>query len=118
MVLKSNPIDAATVSAADSNGISGTPAYMSPEQARGARLSAASDIFSLGLIFAEMLCGASVMRDMSALEIISALWRPDFVESLTEKIPPEFRSELIDLLAMEPDKRPSAKGVSRRMGRH
>lgn len=118
VVLKSNPVDAATVSAADSNGISGTPAYMSPEQARGARLSAASDIFSLGLIFVEMLSGESLMRNMSALEIISALWRPDFVESLTEKIPPEFRSELIDLLAMDPEKRPSAKEVSRRMGRH
>ncbi|WP_417383153.1 protein kinase domain-containing protein [Gimesia sp.] len=98
-----------------SNGISGTPAYMSPEQTRGARLSEASDIFSLGLIFVEMLSGESLMRDMTALEIISALWRADFVESLTEKIPHEFRSDLIDLLAMAPDKRPTAKEMSRRM---
>ncbi|EDL58360.1 bifunctional peroxiredoxin/serine/threonine-protein kinase [Gimesia maris] len=115
IVLDSNPIAPATISADDSNGISGTPAYMSPEQARGAQLSAASDIFSLGLIFVEMLCGESVMRDMTALEIISALWKTDFVESLTEQIPQEFRSDLLDLFAMEPGKRPSAKEVSRRM---
>lgn len=118
VVLNSSPAEPATVSADDSQGISGTPAYMSPEQARGTRLSTASDIFSLGLIFVEMLSGSSVMRDMSALEIISALWRPDFVESLAEKIPHGFRSELIDLLAMDPDKRPSAEEVSRRMMEH
>ena len=55
------------------------------------------------------------MRDMTALEIISALWKTDFVESLTAQIPQEFRSDLLDLFAMEPGKRPSAKEVSRRM---
>ena len=116
IVLTNHPAETATLSVAHSNGISGTPAYMSPEQARGAALSEASDIFSLGLIFVQMLSGTSVMRDMTALEIISALWRPDFVASLTEQIPSEFHNELIDLFAMDPDKRPSAKEVGRRMG--
>jgi tetratricopeptide (TPR) repeat protein len=46
----------------------GTPAYMSPEQAQTENLDARSDIFSLGLIFFELLTGKLPLQGKTMLE--------------------------------------------------
>src|SRR6266567_1404126 len=45
----------------------GTPEYMSPEQAKGLKAEARSDLFSLGIIFYEMLSGVSPFEADTAM---------------------------------------------------
>lgn len=53
--------------------IMGTPQYMSPEQCRGVsseKLTPASDVYSIGIIAYEMLCGRPPFEGKNALELI------------------------------------------------
>jgi serine/threonine-protein kinase len=51
-------------------GIFGTPSYMSPEQLRDEPLQSASDIFSLGCVFYELLTGVKAFPGDSSFSVI------------------------------------------------
>ncbi len=71
---QTNPHSALTNPQLTASGIvMGTPRYMSPEQARGQRVDARTDLFSLGILFYEMFAGTPPFVGTSPMDIISAI---------------------------------------------
>jgi eukaryotic-like serine/threonine-protein kinase len=72
--------------------IGGTPAYMSPEQARGEGLDAQADIWSFGVVLFELLTGISPFaRKTSADTLAIVLSSPPDYSLLPTEMPPSIR---------------------------
>jgi hypothetical protein len=62
--------DAQELELTQAREIFGTPYYMSPEQGHAETIDARSDLYSLGVIFYEMLVGTKPYKGASAMEVI------------------------------------------------
>ena len=108
-----NPIDATVefVEAGSEDGIQGTPAYMSPEQANARPATTASDVYSFGLMLYEMLTGRPAHSDRPILETLLLLQNRDLGPELAEQVEESYRELLAAMLARDASQRPSMKEV-------
>ncbi|GAA2394413.1 serine/threonine-protein kinase [Dactylosporangium salmoneum] len=104
-------------------GLVGTPEYMAPEQLRGEPVTAATDVYALGLVLYQMLTGALPWTEASRHALVrqrracTAVRLPPMAE-----VPAEIVGAVDACLADDPDARPSARRLAAvmraAMGRH
>jgi eukaryotic-like serine/threonine-protein kinase len=85
----------------------GTPEYMSPEQAKGIKVDARSDLFALGIIFYELLTGISPYKADNAMAMLlkRTQERPQPPAERDPTIPKAISDVVMKCLEIEPDKR-------------
>ncbi len=107
----------------ESGAVMGTPAYMSPEQARGEarRLDRRSDVYSLGATMYDVLCGKPPFEDQTVLNILLKVMNepPSPPRSLDPTIPEAIELVVSKCLNKEPEQRyQSAKALADDLGRY
>src|SRR6266478_1052816 len=92
----------------------GTPEYMSPEQAKGLKADARSDLFSLGIIFYEMLSGVSPFEADTAMATMFQRTRERAVPlaQAGSGVPVFLSDSVAKCLEIDPEQRyPSARAI-------
>ncbi len=102
-------------------GILGTPIYMSPEQAQGSGIGPASDVYALGIILYEMLAGMppfgypSPNQQGSFMEMLRAHTsvKPPPIRERCRDVPEELARWIDQMLAKSPEDRPASMEMLR-----
>jgi serine/threonine protein kinase/sugar lactone lactonase YvrE len=90
----------------------GTPVYMSPEQARGLKIDHRSDIYSLGLVFYEMLTGQTAFKGGYEAIVHQQIFQtPPPPRQLNLQIPKALDNLVMRMIAKEADERPRLEDV-------
>lgn len=83
--------------------VSGTPSYMSPEQARGTKVDHRTDIYSLGIILYELIAGKVPFEGDTAITVIFK--HINEAPPPIEGIPPELQAVIDKALTKFPEDR-------------
>jgi hypothetical protein len=89
--------------------IMGTPRYVSPEQARGLDIDQRSDIYSLGVVAYEMLCGKPPFTGETPMDVVlkHLSEEPPALAERAPALPPALERIVMQSLAKDPALRPT-----------
>ncbi len=95
----------------------GTLNYMAPEQTRSKPATAASDIFSLGVVLFELVTGVHPFLADSPLDTAHAIAyaAPKSPLALNRQIPPALNALILQMLSKTSGERPSADEIDRKL---
>jgi non-specific serine/threonine protein kinase len=87
--------------------IRGTVAYMSPEQARGLKLDARTDVWSFGVVLFEMLAGSAPFSGETAIDVMLSIIQnePENLRNIAPDLPEELHLIVNKLLRKNLDER-------------
>ena len=90
--------------------VMGTIGYLSPEQARGEAVTAATDIFSLGCVLYEVVSGRRAFHRSTPASTLAAILsdNPRCVSEYVGEIPPELDRWILRCLTKEREARPQS----------
>jgi len=102
-IVRSAAIDARTVP----GELKGKVGYVSPEQALGLPVDHRSDLFSIGVVLAELLIGGPLFAGQNELEVLESLHRGDLgrLDAAVPSIPKDVRRVLGRALERWPEQR-------------
>jgi serine/threonine protein kinase len=89
------------------SGTMGTPDYMSPEQLKGERGTAASDIYAVGVMLYEMLCGRTPFEGENIFAIMNqhVSQDPPSILECNPNLSPELATVVMHAIRRDHDKR-------------
>ncbi|MFS8478946.1 MAG: protein kinase [Micromonosporaceae bacterium] len=86
----------------------GTSRYMSPEQVQGTQVTPQSDLYALGCVLHELLCGHPVFDGATDFQLMQqhVYDQPRALRTLRPDVPEPLERLVLDLLAKAPEQRP------------
>ena len=94
----------------------GTPIYMAPEQAKGNRVDARSDVYSLGLLAYEMVTGQTAFRGSYEAVVHQQVFEsPKPPKQVRLDVPGKFSDLVLDMIEKDPAGRPTLDEVIARI---